>query len=203
MDASNGVLFGASVYTFSLILAVFLSGLAIGGVVGSRLGRRASDARSTLGVVHVSLAVAIAFGAWAIVNVLPGWQPTAQFLPNVRATPSLAFAFDALRCAFALLPATILWGASFPLTLACGARDFSRYVARINAINTAGASPARCIYAEGIPLLGIVCQQGARRFAHECNVLFGTPRRAPKPARSDPALSRVCMWIAADPHFDC
>ena len=45
-----------------------------------------------------------------------------------------------LRCAFALLPATILWGASFPLTLAVRrARDFSGHVARINAINTAGA----------------------------------------------------------------
>ena len=37
------------------------------------------------------LAGAIAFGAYAIVNVLPHWQPTAQFLPQVRATPSLMF----------------------------------------------------------------------------------------------------------------
>ena len=48
------------------------------------------------------------------------WQPTKDFLPRVRATPSYAFTFDALRCGFALLPATILWGASFPLTLAAG-----------------------------------------------------------------------------------
>ena len=138
-----------------MILAVFLTGLGIGGLIGSRLARRTPDPRSTLGVVHVALAVAIAFGAWAIVNLLPGWQPTAQFLPNVRATPSLAFAFDALRCAFALLPATILWGASFPLTLACGARDFSSYVARINAINTAGALAGAIAFTLiGIPLLG-------------------------------------------------
>jgi spermidine synthase len=64
--------------------------------------------------------------------------------PHVRATPSLMFTYDALRCAFALLPATLLWGASFPLTLAAGrAADFGGHVARINAINTAARSPAR------------------------------------------------------------
>ena len=149
------LLFGASVYTFSLILAVFLTGLGIGGFAGSRLARRSTDPRSTLGAVQVALAIAIAFGAWAIVNVLPLWQPTAAFLPHVRATPSLAFAFDALRCAFALLPATVLWGASFPLTLACGGRDFSRYVARVNAINTSGALAGAIAFTlVGIPRLG-------------------------------------------------
>jgi len=156
------LLFGASVYTFSLILAVFLTGLGIGGLAGSRLARRSTDPRSALGAIHVALAVAIAFGAWAIVNVLPAWQPTAHFLPHVRTTPSLAFAFDGLRCAVALLPATILWGASFPLTLACGGRDFSGYVARINATNTAGALAGAVAFTLiGIPLLGSHAAQQA------------------------------------------
>ena len=138
------LLFGASVYTFSLILAVFLTGLGLGGLVGSRLARRTPDPRSALALFRSLLAVAIAFGAWAIVNVLPGWQPTALFLPQVRATPSLTFAFDALRCAFALLPATILWGASFPLTLACGARPISAATSRASMRSTRRArSPAR------------------------------------------------------------
>ena len=38
------LLFGASVYTFSLILAVFLSGLAIGGSIGARAARRSTSA---------------------------------------------------------------------------------------------------------------------------------------------------------------
>ena len=162
------LLFGASVYTFSLILAVFLSGLGIGGLVGSRLARRPTASVVTLGRVQAMLALAIGFGAWAIVNVLPGWQPTALFLPKVRATPSLAFAFDALRCAFALLPATILWGASFPLTLAIGRRaDFDRHVARVNAINTAGALAGAIAFTLiGIPLLGShMAQQALVLFA--------------------------------------
>jgi spermidine synthase len=112
--------------------------------------------------VQLLLAIAIAFGAWAIVNVLPAWQPTTEFLPNVRSAPMLAFAYDALRCAFALLPATILWGASFPLTLACGAGDFSGWVARINATNTAGALTGAIAFTLiGIPMLGSHTSQQA------------------------------------------
>ena len=158
------LLFGASVYTFSLILAVFLSGLGIGGLIGSRLVRRRPDAAAMLAAVQTCLALAIGYGAWAIVNVLPAWQPTAQFLPAVRSGPWLTFAFDALRCAVAMLPATILWGASFPLTLACGERSrtgaggaagFHRHVARVNAINTAGALAGALVFTLiGIPRLG-------------------------------------------------
>ena len=149
------LLFGASVYTFSLILAVFLAGLGLGGWVGTSLARRAPPA-GTLGVVQALLAGAIAFGAYAIVNVLPHWQPTALFLPQVRATPWLMFAYDAVRCGLALLPATILWGASFPLTLAAGrGPDLGSHVARINAINTAGALAGAIAFTTiGIPKLG-------------------------------------------------
>lgn len=156
------LLFGASVYTFSLILAVFLGGLGIGGLFGSRLARTSRDPRAALGIVQAMLAIAIGAGAWAIVNVLPHWQPTASFLPNVRSSPFLAFAFDAGRCACALLPATILWGASFPLTLACPGRgrdatshDFTAHVARVNATNTIGAlTGAIASTLIGMPKLG-------------------------------------------------
>jgi spermidine synthase len=161
------LLFGASVYTFSLILATFLAGLGLGGWLGARLARTVRDARAALGVVQGLLALAIGFGAWSIVNVLPRWQPTASFLPNVHTTPSLAFMFDSARCAFAMLPATMLWGASFPLALACGWRttagdhEFTRHVSRINAINTVGAlSGAIALTLFGIPKLG---SQGAQQ----------------------------------------
>jgi spermidine synthase len=133
------LLFGASVYTFSLILAVFLAGLAIGGSIGARTARRSIAPAVVLGRLQLALAIAIAAGAWMIVNLLPQWQPTRQFLPAVHASPSLRFAFDALRCAVAMLPATILWGASFPLAIAVAGGRTTRGVAAINATNTAGA----------------------------------------------------------------
>ena len=76
------LLFGASVYTFSLILAVFLAGLGVGGLVGTSLARRTRPA-SALGLIQALLAAAIAFGADALVYVLPHGQPTARFLPPV------------------------------------------------------------------------------------------------------------------------
>jgi spermidine synthase len=157
------LLFGASVYTFSLILAVFLAGLGIGGFAGSKLARRTTNPQSILATAQMLLAVAIAFGAWAIVNLLPGWQPRAAFLPTVWKDPAYVFAFDGLRCALAMLPATLLWGASFPLTLACAERhragtgglDFSAHVARINATNTLGSLTGAIAFTLiGIPMLG-------------------------------------------------
>ena len=129
------LLFGASVYTFSLILAVFLGGLAIGGSLGARAARRSIDPAAALGRVQLALALAIAAGAWMIVNILPQWQPTRSFLPAVHGSPALTFSFDAFRCAIAMLPATILWGASFPLAIAAAKGS----VGAINALNTAGA----------------------------------------------------------------
>ena len=44
-----GLLLGASVYTFSIILAVFLLGLGIGGGVGATLSRTLPRPRLALG----------------------------------------------------------------------------------------------------------------------------------------------------------
>ena len=150
------LLFGASVYTFSLILAVFLSGLAIGGSIGARLARRTRQPALVLGGIQLGLALAIAAGAWLIVNALPQLQPTRSFLPAIHASPALTFSFDALRCALAMLPATILWGASFPLTIAAaGGHDAGRSVATINALNTAGAlAGAVVLTLIGVPRFG-------------------------------------------------
>jgi spermidine synthase len=135
------LLFGASVYTFSLILAVFLIGLGAGSFAGSSIARRIRTPAVALGLCQLLLALAIGLGAWTIVHVLPQWQPSATYLPRVWFTPAWHFLYDALRCAVALLPATLLWGASFPLAIAAasGADTPARVVARVTAMNTIGA----------------------------------------------------------------
>src|SRR4051812_25994582 len=57
------LLLGGTVYTFSLILAVFLIGLGIGSSLGASLARRAASARVALGACRWLLAAAIAWTA--------------------------------------------------------------------------------------------------------------------------------------------
>ena len=151
------LLFGASVYTFSLILAVFLTGLGLGSSIGSGLIRRRVNAVSALAICQLLLVLAIAYASRSIADWLPLWQPTTTFLPGVRLSPALSFAFDALRAAAAMLPATLLWGASFPLTVAAAdaGADPGRLVARVNATNTIGALVGAIAFTlVGIPILG-------------------------------------------------
>jgi spermidine synthase len=133
------LMLGATVYTFSVILAVFLVGLGIGSSVGSMLvrGRRATP-RVALGICQLLLTGAIAWTAYALTRSLPYW-PIDVSIPT---TPWIYFQLDLMRCAWAMLPAACLWGASFPLALAGAAsqgQDPGRLVGGVYAANTVGA----------------------------------------------------------------
>jgi spermidine synthase len=136
-----GMMLGATVYVFSIILAVFLIGLAIGSAAGSWLLRRmpgAAGARTALGVCQLLLALGIAWTAYMVAESLPYW-PADQLL---RGAPWLTFRLDLLRCLYAILPPTLLWGASFPLACAAVAsrdEDSGRVVGGVYAANTLGA----------------------------------------------------------------
>lgn len=131
------LLLGATVYTFALILAVFLLGLALGSAAGSALSRRVS-ARDALGACQLLAAAGIVWGAYAIARSLPYW-PLDVTLP---VSPSVALQLDLIRTAWAILPAALLWGASFPLALAAvtsQGQDPGRLVGGVYAANTVGA----------------------------------------------------------------
>jgi spermidine synthase len=132
-----GLMLGATVYTFSIILAVFLVGLGIGSAGGALLSRRV-DARGALGVSQLALAAAIAWTAFMIGQSLPYWPVNAL----LSTSPWFTFQVDLVRVIWALLPPTLLWGASFPLALAAAARpdeEPGRLVGTIYAANTLGA----------------------------------------------------------------
>jgi len=132
------LLLGATVYTFSIILAVFLAGLGIGSSVGSFLARCAVRPRLALGGCQLLLTAAIAWAAWMITRSLPYWPVD----PSLVWSPWFNFQLDLARCLWAVLPAACLWGASFPLALAAAAspgEDAGRLVSRIYAANTVGA----------------------------------------------------------------
>lgn len=136
------LLLGASVYAFSLILAVFLVGLGIGSSIGSALAKRVQHPTLAFGICQLMLASAIVYGSAMITQVIPQGQPYLVFQDEVRAIMPLMYAYDFIRCSLALLPATLLWGASFPLALAAARSDVGdpgRLVGSTYAANTVGA----------------------------------------------------------------
>src|SRR5215471_13088957 len=133
---SLSLMIGATVYTFSIILAGFLIGLGLGSAAGSALGRR--NPRIALGVRQFLLAAAIFWSAYALSSSLPYW-PVNPFLAK---SPWFNFQIDMVRCLWTVLPPAILWGASFPLALAAAAsprQDPGQLVGRMYAANTIGA----------------------------------------------------------------
>jgi spermidine synthase len=132
------LLFGATVYTFSLILAVFLLGLGIGSSIGSAIAGSIKRPRLALGWCQMLLCVAMAWTAYMLTQSLPYWPIN----PSISTNPWYNFQLDFVRCLWAVLPGTILWGASFPLALASvasGGKDPARLVGGVYAANTLGA----------------------------------------------------------------
>ena len=132
------LLFGATVYTFALILAVFLFGLGIGSSVGSAIGRSTSRPRVALGWCQMLLCAAIAWAAFMLTDSLPYWPIN----PSISSNAWYTFQLDFVRCLWVVLPGAILWGASFPLALAAVAsrgQDPARLVGGVYAANTVGA----------------------------------------------------------------
>src|SRR4029078_2819297 len=132
------LLFGGTVYTFSLILAVFLFGLGIGSSVGSGVGPASARPRVAFGWCQMLLCGAIAWSAYMLTQSMPYWPIN----PSNTTDPGFNFQLYFVRCMWVVLPGSILWGASFPLALASLAsrgQDPARLVGGVYAANTVGA----------------------------------------------------------------
>src|SRR5687768_2027686 len=154
------LLFGATTYTFSLILAVFLVGLGLGSTIGSELARRITRPRIVLGWCQLMLCVTIAWAAYSMGNSLPYWPIN----PSLSTNPVFNFQLDLMRAIWVLLPSTLLWGASFPLALAAVAlpgQDPGRLVGSVYAANTVGAIIGALV--TGLVLVGTVGSQVAQQ----------------------------------------
>lgn len=130
--------FGGTVYTFSLILAVFLVGLGIGSTVAASLARDLVNPRRALGWCQLLLCAAMAWAAYQLTESLPYWPIN----PATATTPWFTLQLDLVRCLWVVLPGAVLWGASFPLALAAVAtseHDAARLAGSVYAANTVGA----------------------------------------------------------------
>lgn len=113
-----GMLLLATVYVFSIILAVFLIGIAIGGAAASPISKLLKP-RIALGWSQILLVFGILWTAFLITSILPFWQDAVL----TTTSPREMFLLDFKRCLWAILPPALLWGASFPLACAAAVRS--------------------------------------------------------------------------------
>jgi spermidine synthase len=204
------LLFGATTYTFSLILAVFLVGLGLGSSIGSMVGRTSPSPRIVLGWCQAGLCVALAWAAYATGTSLPFWPIN----PSISTSTAFTFQLDLMRAIWVMLPGAMLWGASFPLALAAVAtrgQDPARLVGGVYAANTVGAIVGALV--TSLLLVGWVGSQIAQQvligvaalsallmlgIAPESTGPDGKPLPAKLPASSvAPALLRVVAIAVA------
>jgi len=187
---------GATTYTFSIILAVYLTGLGIGSGIGSYLSRALHRPRLALGACQLAVIGAVAWTAYWVTEAFPYWPVN----PAITDDPWLVMQVDAVRAILAMLPGPIFWGMSFPLAVAAAARkerDPGRLVAGVYAANTAGAvTGALCFGLAAIPTLGT---QGSQRLligfaALSAAVAFGPALLS---ARSERDVSRARRFALA------
>ena len=141
---------GPTTYAFATMAAAFISGLAIGSALGTRLARRVERPAVWLAAMLVVSAIAASGAAWIAATRMPLLvaaqvaDPAAAFTPVVVA--------QAFGTALLLLPMTLALGATFPLALAAGHRrapgapasqagapTLGRDAARVYTANTLGA----------------------------------------------------------------
>ena len=102
------------------------------------MARRLPLPRLGLAACQIILALAITWTAYTLARSLPFWPID----PWLSLNPWFNFEIDLLRCAWAILPATLAWGASFPLAMASIASpgdDPARVSGEVYATNTAGS----------------------------------------------------------------
>ncbi len=103
------LMLGGTVYTFSIILAVFLIGLGIGSSLGAFISRTLARPRLALGLCQLFLAGTIFWTAYMLGESLPYWPIN----PSLSSSIWFNFQLDLMRCIWAILPATLLWERGF------------------------------------------------------------------------------------------
>ena len=190
------LLFGGTVYTFSIIAAAFLFGLGIGSATGAWLARESPRPGMILAGCQIGVAIAVAWGAALINRAFPYWPID----PALASGPWFNFQIDLLRAFIAVVPAACFWGASFPLALAAAgprAGDQARLVGAVYAANTVGAVIGAVIFSLLIiPAFGTQDAQRLLIWIALAASLVMLVWMAPSDARL-PAGRRLAIAIAA------
>jgi spermidine synthase len=162
---------GSSVYAFGVMVASFLTGIALGAALGAALGRDRRRAAQTLAAMLIVAAAAAAAAYLILEHLLP---EKTGVLQNIRHFGPVALPMNAFLAALLLLPMTLAIGSTYPLAvrvLARDAGDAAPASARVYAWNTVGAILGSL--AAGFVLIPLLKYEGSIRAAVCASALLG------------------------------
>ena len=161
---------GSSIYAFGVMVASFLTGIALGGGIGAALATHRERAAQ---VLAAALLVAAAAGAFAYLK-LEDFLPADAGLMKMRNVGLLTLPMNALFAGLLLLPMTIAIGMTYPLAvriLARDAEDAAPASARVYAWNTVGAIVGSL--AAGFVLIPMLKYEGSIHVAVAASAALG------------------------------
>ncbi len=133
------LILGPTTYSFSMMVGVFIAGLAVGAAIGARVAPRSRQPAAGLAL---SLALSAGFMALAASLVDTGLLSIASLVAQPNVTFQQVLVRQALIAVGLLAPMTIAFGLAFPFAVALATRTdetVSRDLGLIYAVNTTGA----------------------------------------------------------------
>lgn len=130
---------GPTTYAFSLVVAIFITGLALGALVGRRLADRAAQPAAGLAAVLAAAVIAVTISAFTIDG---GLRAMAQAVAEPQATFDSVLWRQVLLVGAWLLPLAFALGCAFPLAIKAGTgpdESLGADLGLIYAVNTIGA----------------------------------------------------------------
>ena len=134
-----GLVFGVTVYSASTVWASFMAGLALGSIVGGRIGDRARSPLIWFGAVEILVGLTALSTPAALAALQNLYASVFPSLPESRATLTLA---RGLMAFLVLIVPTMLMGATLPLVIRSSvlkSGDLGSRVGLLYGTNTAGA----------------------------------------------------------------
>ncbi len=145
-------MYGVTTFTFTILISVFLTGLALGSAAAAHFIRRTDAPHKLLYLCQLLLIPATGYAAYMIAFFIP--ENAIVIADNIGDVHRS----NILNCFLAILPCTLLWGASFPLcvaTVGFEGRDPAEVSGKMYAANTIGSIVGSLIFSLfAIPLLG-------------------------------------------------
>ena len=182
------MIIGSSTYAFSIVVALFLIGLAIGAWIVARKDR-SSSLRSTIMVVEVLTALSLLLSLF-VLNEIPALLINLGLRLQIASWIGL-LALQILSATLLILVPAVLMGMVMPLVLVWASSERKDAVARVGrsyAINTVGAIAGAFI--TGFILIPKASTRFTLLFAATCCLIVAGVAYRPVSTSRDPAVKR-------------